>query len=201
MKKNDQLNPLLQALIKQIPEGAKVLDLGCGDGELLRILKDQKKAVVQGLEIDLENVSSCIAKGVPVIQGDLNDGLGHFPDRSFDIVILSETMQVVREPDKLLLEISRISDLAFIGILNIGYWKSRAQLFFTGRMPKNRNLPHQWYNTPNIHLGTVKDFRDLCDELKLEIGAEIAIKHDFPFLKNVCSNLFAQKSLFLIKHK
>ncbi|MCK5834099.1 MAG: methionine biosynthesis protein MetW [Lentisphaeria bacterium] len=201
MQKTEQLNPLLRTLFNKIPEGAKVLDLGCGNGELLRTLKDQKKATVQGLEIDLDNISSCIAKGVPVIQGDLNDGLGSFQDQSFDIIILSETMQVVREPDKLLLEISRISKSAFIGILNIGYWKSRTQLFLTGRMPRNKSLPHQWYNTPNIHLGTIKDFKVLCSELNLKIEDEVAIKHDFPFFSNFMPNLFAQKSLFHIKNK
>ena len=201
MKQTEKLSPLLKSLFKQVPEGAKVLDLGCGNGELLRILKDKKNATVQGLEIDLENIGSCIAKGVPVIQGDLNDGLGSFQDKSFDIIILSETMQVVREPDKLLLEISRISKSAFIGIINIGYWKSRSQLFFTGRMPKSKSLPHKWYNTPNIHLGTILDFKSLCTELNLQIEAEIAIKHDFPILKNFMPNLFAQKSLFLIRSK
>ncbi len=198
MTSSRDLSPVLLELFKQVPEGARVLDLGCGEGKLLKALKDEKKVRVQGLEINLENINACIAKGVPVIQADLNNGLGSFPDQAFDIVILSETLQVIQDPSKLLLEIMRIGKMAVIGVLNIGYWKSRTQLLFTGRMPMGKNLPHQWHNTPNIHLGTLKDFKALCAELKIELKKEIPIQHDLPFMSTFMPNLLAQKSIYII---
>ncbi len=201
MTNSRELSPVLLGLFNQIPEGARVLDLGCGEGKLLKALKDEKHARVQGLEIDLENINSCIAKGIPVIQADLNNGLGSFPDQAFDVVILSETLQVIQDPSQLLLEIIRIGKLSVIGVLNIGYWKSRAQLLFTGKMPMGKTLPHQWYNTPNIHLGTLKDFKALCSELNIELKKEIPILHDLPFISTFMPNLLAQKSIYLISKK
>lgn len=152
-----------------IKPGARVLDLGCGDGELLAHLQKNKKVNGYGLEIDPTNITTCINKGVNVIEQDLDAGLQNFADASFDMVVMTETLQSVKAPDRLLHEMLRIGEQCIITFPNFAYWRCRAHLAFRGRMPVSKHLPHSWYNTPNIHLFTFNDFERLCVEQNLNI--------------------------------
>jgi len=150
------------ALIGQwIKPGSRVLDLGCGDGALLRELKDTRNIEGYGIEIDDANILACAQKGVNVIQGDLEHDLFGFEDQSFDYVILSRTLQTMRNTECILKEMLRIGRQGIVTFPNFGYWKNRLQIW-QGHMPRSADMPYQWYNTPNIHLCTVRDFEDLC---------------------------------------
>lgn len=157
---------LIQELV---PFGARVLDLGCGDGELLAQLKANRGCDIRGIEIDEKHVSNCILKGVPVYHGDMLEGLQHYRDGSFDLVILSQTLQQTADPVRVIREMLRVGKRAIISFPNFGWWKTRLQLLFTGRMPKHRLLPYEWYNTPNVHLCTIKDFEVLCRQEGLKV--------------------------------
>ena len=152
----------LEVVAELVSPGARVLDLGCGDGALLKLLVDRKGVVARGVEISDEGVRQCIAKGLAVHHADLDEGLGDYPDDSFDYVILSQTLQTVHKPDLALKEMLRVGRVGIVSFPNFGYWQVRWQLLLTGRMPKNDYLPYEWYDTPNIHLLTVKDFHEFC---------------------------------------
>jgi len=149
-----------------IRPGSRVLDLGCGDGLLLGHLRRAKQVAGYGLEIDDEKITACIRSGINVIHTDLNQGLSEFDDDSFDYVVLSLTLQAMHRPDLLLTEMMRVGTEGIVTFPNFGYWRSRVQLA-AGRMPVTKSLPHQWYNTPNIHLCTLRDFEDLCRSLHI----------------------------------
>lgn len=178
-----------------VPESS-VLDLGCGDGSFLRRLKEENDARVMGLEISQEQVAQCIGNGVPVIQGNLDDRLDFAEDKSFDYVIVSRTLQEVRKPDLLLSEIVRVGKRAIVSVINFGYYHYRFELFFGGRMPRSRHLPHEWFNTPNIHLGTILDFRDLCRKKNIKILREIPIGHHRLMPDGFWPNLMAYSCVF-----
>jgi methionine biosynthesis protein MetW len=180
-----------------IDQGASVLDLGSGEGVFLKLLRESRNIRGVGLEIDQQKIAACIENDVNVIQSDLNTGL-HFGDKSFDFVVLSQTLQAVQRPDMLLMEMLRVGRKGVVSLINIGYLKSRLQLTFGGVMPKTRTLPYQWYNTPNIHLCTVLDFRNLCRELEIEIIREIPLGGYSPLMR-LMPNLFAPLSLFIIQ--
>jgi len=148
------------AIEDEIPEGASVLDLGCGRGELLARLARTKRARCQGVELDAEAAFECVERGVPVLQADLDEGLGGFPDRSFDFVVLEETLQTVRRPMRVLDEMLRVGRRGIVSFPNFGFWRVRFGLALTGRMPVTEKLPYQWYDSPNIHLFTLQDFTD-----------------------------------------
>jgi methionine biosynthesis protein MetW len=152
-----------------ITPGASVLDLGCGDGTLLAHLAAERGATGYGVEIDVNNIAASIANGVNVIQRDLEAGLNEFEDGSFDFVILSQTLQAMRNVERIVREMLRVGREGIVTFPNFGYWKHRVQISLRGRMPVSENLPYQWYDTPNIHLCTLDDFTDLC----LRCGAEI----------------------------
>jgi len=157
-------------IIPWIREGARVLDLGCGDGTLLHHLKQQRNIDGYGLEIDQVNIISSIENGANVIQADLDAGLGkYFEDDTFDYVIMTQTLQAIQRPDHLLMEMLRIGREGIITFPNMGHWKSRLHLATKGKMPVTRSLPYEWYNTPNIHLCTLGDFEDLCRKLNIRI--------------------------------
>jgi methionine biosynthesis protein MetW len=156
-----------------VPEGATVLDLGCGDGELLDKLIHEKRVRGSGVEISQEAVRACVVRGLSVFHGDLDAGLADYDDGSFDVVILSLSVQQLRRPRFVVREMTRVGRLAVVSMPNFAHWWVRGQLFFTGRMPVSRELPYQWYETPNIHLCTVRDFRALCREEGLQIEREI----------------------------
>lgn len=158
-------------ILRLVRPGARVLDVGCGEGELLELLKREKGVDGQGLEISQAGVSACLERGLAVVQGDGDRDLDHFPTRAFDYAILSKTLQQMREPRHVLSELLRVADQAVVSVPNFGHWRMRASLMTRGRMPETRALPEPWWSTPNIHLCTLRDFTDLCGELDLRIDA------------------------------
>ncbi len=156
-----QLRPDFAAIAAWIPQGSSVLDLGCGDGSLLRYLHETRNVRGYGVEISDSNVAVCIANNVNVIQNDLDSGLADFESNSFDFVILSQTLQATRHTEALMKEILRVGREGIVSFPNFGYWKNRLQILL-GNMPVSDVLPYQWYDTPNVHLCTLGDFEDLC---------------------------------------
>jgi len=159
----------LAIIAELVAPGARVLDLGCGTGDLLEHLQTDKQVNGYGLEIDPDNITACLAKGVNVIEQNLDEGLDNFPDDSFDMVVMTETLQSVRNPNQTLDEMLRIGRECVVTFPNFGNWRCRAQLSILGRMPVAQHLPHSWYDTPNIHLCTFNDFERLCSEKSLRI--------------------------------
>ena len=155
------LRPDFAAIAAWIPQGSAVLDLGCGDGSLLRYLRETRGVRGYGVEISDANIATCIANNVNVIQNDLESGLAEFEDASFDFVILSQTLQATRNTEKLLNEIVRVGREGIVSFPNFGYWKNRLQVLL-GKMPVSEALPYEWYDTPNVHLCTLDDFENLC---------------------------------------
>ncbi len=185
----------------EIPEGASILDLGCGEGHLLTRMSREKKARVQGVEIDPDKVELCVGKGVPVIQTDLDNGLRVFPDACFDYVILEETLQTLRHPVDVIAEMRRVGKRGIVSFPNFGYWKVRMDLAVRGRMPVTPWLPYRWYQTPNIHLFTLLDFIDYANEIKMKLLSIHVLKD------GVCSpfqhgdNLYAEEAVVVFESK
>jgi len=163
------VRPDLAAIIQWVPRGARVLDLGCGDGSLLRSLWQAREAPGYGVEIEDASVLACVANDVNVLQLDLESGLAAFGDQSFDCVILSETLQAIRHQEPLLREMLRVGREAIVSFPNFGYWAARLQITFAGHMPVSKELPYQWYDTPNVHHCTLVDFEALCRKLGVRI--------------------------------
>jgi methionine biosynthesis protein MetW len=194
------LRPDLQIIFDWIPAGARILDLGSGDGTLLAALQ-QHDVTGYGLEIDNSQIAHCIESGINVIQADLDQGLPQFADQSFDYVILSQTLQAVKRPDFLLDEIIRVGKQAIIGFPNFGHWQCRLQLVFGGHMPISRTLPNRWYDSANIHLCTIKDFENLCTNKQVHIQQRCIVDHahqDSLGIK-IAPNLFGEIALYQIK--
>lgn len=163
-----QSRPDFAAIASWIPEGSSVLDLGCGDGSLLRYLRETRRVVGYGVEISDANVATCIANGVNVIQNDLESGLADFEDDAFDFVILSQTLQATKHTEALLKEILRVGREGIVSFPNFGFWKNRLQVL-QGNMPISDDMPYQWYDTPNVHLCTFSDFENLCNTHSVRI--------------------------------
>ncbi len=180
-----------------ITPGSRILDLGCGDGTLLAHLRDAHNVTGYGIEIDIDNVTTCVQKGLNVIQTDLDAGLSDFDADSFDYVVMTETIQAVRHPDGILQEMLRIGREGIITFPNFGHWRCRWQLL-RGRMPVTPALPAKWYNTTNIHLGTLADFEDLCRELRIQILERTVVDrtHETDFLMRLAPNLFGEIALY-----
>jgi len=171
------LRPDLAIISEWVRPGSRVLDLGCGNGVLLKHLHDDRQVTGYGLEIDNANVTRCIESGVNVIQTDLDAGLADFDKASFDYVVMTQTLQAVRYPDRLLGEMLRIGREGIVTFPNFAHWSSRIQLGLHGVMPMSRALPNPWYSTPNIHLCTVRDFEQLCRKLGIRILQRIVVNH------------------------
>ena len=200
-KRSEYSRPDLQIISDLVEPNSSVLDLGCGAGELLKKLITEKNVQGHGVEIFDDYVAKCIDKGVPVIHSDLNEGLGDYYDDSFDYIILSQTLQQIKKPQIILQEMLRVGKIGIVGFLNFGYWRVRHYLAFRGAMPKSKALPYEWYDTPNIHLSTIKDFRRLCEESGYRIVEQVNIvnKKRGLFLPNVLPNTFAEVAVFVIK--
>lgn len=184
-----------------IEENARVLDLGCGNGYLLKLLKDTKKINGNGIEISQNEVIQCLEKGLSVIQGDIDEGLKQFSDKSYDYVILNQTLQSAYNPDFVLEEMLRVGKKCIVSFPNFAYWRIRLNFFFTGNMPKSNVLPFEWFNTPNIHLLTVKDFFEFAKNrnIKIENGiytTKARIRTGIQY--NIFSNLLAEEAIFVI---
>ena len=192
----------LQIISDWIPNGARVLDLGCGNGSLLTHLQ-QRDVTGYGLEIDNSKFSDCIKAGVNVIQADLNQGLPQFADQSFDFVILSQTLQAINRPDFLLQEIARVGRQGIIGFPNFGHWQCRLQLALGGHMPVSRTLPNSWFDTPNIHLCTVSDFEKLCHHNNIKVLRRSIVNHEHKDTlgTRLLPNLFGQIALYQIQQQ
>ena len=160
-----------------IEKNTRVLDVGCGDGTLMEFLKDKNKIDIRGIEILKSNVQKCIGKGLTVIEGDAEKDLSQFPDGSFDFVILSQTLQAFLNPEKVISELLRVGKKAIVTIPNFGYWKVRLHLLMKGTMPVTRTLPDEWYNTPNLHMCTIKDFFNFCENRKINLYKSIALQN------------------------
>ncbi|MFH1283439.1 MAG: methionine biosynthesis protein MetW [bacterium] len=198
------LKPDYDHVISLIKPGRHVLDLGCGNGELLERLIKEKNATGLGVEIDEHNVLECIGRGLSIFQGNIDEGLNNYPDNSYDYVILNQTLQVVHKPDYVLSEMLRVGNQIIVSFPNFAYWQIRLNLLFSGSMPKTKFLPFEWYNTPNIHLLSIKDFKNMCVRQKWTILEEIYIgsKTDiFSLGKLISPNLFAEEAIFLLTNK
>jgi methionine biosynthesis protein MetW len=189
-------------ILKLVRPGARVLDVGCGEGELLEMLVRQKGVDGRGLEISSEGVSACLARGLAVVQGDADSDLDYFPARAFDYAILSQTLPQVRQPRHVLSELLRIAERAIVSLPNFGHWRVRFDLLSQGRMPLTHALPTPWWETPNIHLCTVRDFTQLCDVLGLRIEACAALANGKPARAidptRPSANWRAESALFLL---
>ena len=185
-----------------LPDNTRVLDVGCADGSLMNLLVKEKNIEVRGLELEKQNVQKCIYKGLPVIQGNAETELHQFPDQSFDYVILSQTLQAFYNPNRVLKELLRIGKFVVVSIPNFGFWKVRTSLLFFGKMPVTKTIPYKWYNTPNLHMCTIKDLFNYCDSHNINIKKVIGVNEDKTSLINKnnleLKNFFSKLGIFLI---
>ena len=192
-----------KVISKFIEEKSRVLDVGCGDGILMEYLSKNKVVDVRGLEISKEKVKKCLSKGLAVIEGNAENDLKQFPDLSFDYVILSQTLQAFMNPEKVIDNLLRVGKKVIVTIPNFGHWKVRLDLLFKGTMPVTDSLPHQWYNTPNLHMCTIMDFFNFCDYKNIKFIKSLALNNQK--LLNISKgnlikrNLFSNLGIFLIE--
>ena len=164
-----------QIISDLIENNTRVLDVGCGDGTLMKYLKDKKNVDTRGLEISKDKVQICISKGLAVIEGNAEKDLKQFPDSSFNYAILSQTLQAFYNPERVIDDLLNVADKAIVTIPNFGFWKVRLDLLVKGTMPVTKNLPDEWYNTPNLHMCTLKDFFNFCSKKKIKLYKSIAL--------------------------
>jgi len=186
-----------------IENNTRVLDVGCGDGTLMKYLKDEKHVDTRGLEISKKNVQDCTSKGLSVIEGNAEKDLHQFPNLSFDYVILSQTLQAFYNPEKVIDDLLRVANKAIVTIPNFGHWKVRIHLLLKGTMPITETLPNEWYSTPNLHMCTIKDFFNFCSKKKIELYKSIALNGEKTSKINSgninIKNLSSELGIFLIK--
>ena len=186
-----------------IENNTRVLDVGCGDGTLMKYLKDKKNVDTRGLEISKKNVQDCTSKGLSVIEGNAEKDLHQFPNLSFDYVILSQTLQAFYNPEKVIDDLLRVANKAIVTIPNFGHWKVRIHLLLKGTMPVTETLPNEWHNTPNLHMCTIKDFFNFCSKKKIELYKSIALNGEKTSKINSgninIKNLSSELGVFLIK--
>jgi len=194
----------LLLLADMVEPDSRVLDIGCGDGTLLRILAETRNVDARGIEILQSNVNQCVARGLSVVQGDADTDLINYPDNAFDYAILSQTIQATRRPRDVLEQLLRIGQRAIVSFPNFGHWRIRSQIMFRGRMPVTQNLSYAWYDTPNIHFCTIKDFAVMCEELDAKVETSVALNAQGQRLglkiPNFMQNLLGQQAIFLLSH-
>jgi methionine biosynthesis protein MetW len=191
------LRPDLAVIAANVAPGARVLDIGCGDGALMAALRSARQADVRGMEIDPHNVAECVARGLAVIQGDADIDLADYPDRAFDYAILSQTLQTTKRPDRVLGELLRIGQQAFVSFPNFAHWRVRMSLLWGGRMPVTRLLPVAWYETPNIHHVTIEDFRKLVAGMGVTVRGAWFLAGDHQ-ISPAGANWRAEHAVFLL---
>src|ERR1700722_183973 len=200
--RRDQLRPDLRVIADLIEPQARILDIGCGDGSLLAYLEREKGADARGVELSQSGVNACVGQGLSVIQGDADSDLDAYPAGAFDVVVLSQTLQATRQPRRVLETLIRIGDRAIVSFPNFGYWRVRLSLLARGRMPLTPLLDHAWYQSPNIHLCTIRDFVVLCDEIGARIERSAALdRHGRPFTldpRGTLANLLAEQGVFVL---
>lgn len=186
-----------QIILELVKPKSRVLDLGCGDGELLSLLIEQKKCTGVGIEIEEQPIYQCIEKGLTVSHADINDELLSYADKKFDYVILNESLQQVLDAEKIIDEALRVGKQVIVGVPNFCFWRARLQIFFVGRVPKTKCLPYEWYNTPNVRFFSLKDFHRFCRKKHIHIKSEVALGFNkrVPFLPN----MFATAGIFLLE--
>ena len=185
-----------------IKKNTRVLDVGCGDGTLMKFLKENKNVDTRGFEISKTKVQNCIGKGLSVIEGDAEKDLQQFPDSSFDYAVLSQTLQAFYNPEKVIDDLLRVSKKAIVTIPNFGFWKIRLHLLLKGTMPITKNLPDEWYNTPNLHMCSIKDFFNFCSKKSIKLDQSVALNNEKTSSINITNlnfkNLSSELGIFLI---
>jgi len=194
------LRPDLAVIAANVAPQARVLDVGCGNGALMAALKGERQVDARGLEIDPLNVAECVARGLSVVQGDADTDLGDYPDAAFDYAILSQTLQTTRRPDLVLDELLRVGRRAFVSFPNFAHWRVRASLLWHGRMPVTRLLPIAWYETPNIHHVTIRDFRELAASKALRVEGQWFLSGDRQ-ISTPAANWLAEHAVFLLSRR
>ena len=201
-RQREKLRGDLEVVANMVEPGSRLLDVGCGDGALLDYLIHEKGVDGRGVELSMEGVNACVSQGLSVIQGDADTDLDDYPDGAFDYVVLSQTLQATRAPRDVLGNMLRIGRRAIVSFPNFGHWRVRVSLMFEGRMPVTNALPHHWFDSPNIHSCTIKDFIHLCAELGIEIERSIALNHRGARRRirfNVAlANLAGEQAVFLL---
>ncbi len=190
-------------IANSIEKNKSVLDVGCGDGELMKFIYENISEKIRGLEISKENVQKCIRKGLTVIEGNAEIDLQQFPSNSFDYVILSQTLQAFLYPEKVISDLLRIGKTSIVTIPNFGFWKVRLNLLFSGTMPVTKTLPNEWYNTPNLHMCSIKDFVNFCNKRKINLFKSFALTNNKVSSINKFNlnlkNLTSELGIFLIE--
>jgi methionine biosynthesis protein MetW len=203
--RRDRLRRDLRVIADMIEPSARVLDIGCGDGALLAYLAGEKGVDGRGVELSQSGVNACVTQGLSVIQGDADSDLDAYPTGAFDVVVLSQTLQATRQPRRVLETLMRIGKRAIVSFPNFGFWRIRLGLALRGRMPVSSLLNHPWYDTPNIHLCTIRDFVALCDELGVRIEKSVTLdRYGHPLALNPhgsLANLLAEQGVFVLTHE
>ena len=191
----------LQLIADMVDPRARALDVGCGDGALLAYLTAFKHVDARGMELSQAGVNACVANGLSVVQGDADTDLRDYPDNAFDYVILSQTLQATREPREVLRQMLRVGRHAIVSFPNFAHWQVRLRLVFGGRMPETPSLPYKWYDTPNIHLCSIDDFRALCRDMRVRIERAVVLnRNSRPIqMPPLFSNLFGEQAVFLLQ--